>query len=91
MEARVGGTTAVGQYSPQGDSLYGCADMAGNVWEWTASWYDDTQARRVVRGGSWNHDRNFARAAARNLYLGPGGRGDLLGCRLVRRPPSQAL
>jgi formylglycine-generating enzyme required for sulfatase activity len=36
----VGDTTPVGRYSPQGDSPYSVADMAGNVWEWTSSKYD---------------------------------------------------
>lgn len=34
----VGHTTPVNAY-PEGQSAYGCYDMLGNVWEWTASWF----------------------------------------------------
>jgi formylglycine-generating enzyme required for sulfatase activity len=67
-EAGIRGTTPVGKYSPQGDSPYGCADMAGNVWEWTDSWYDDSRRGRVLRGGSWFYDLRFARVSIRLNY-----------------------
>jgi formylglycine-generating enzyme required for sulfatase activity len=38
----VGDTTVVGFYSPQGDSPYGCADMAGNVMEWIKDWFSES-------------------------------------------------
>ncbi len=61
-ESGIGTTTPVGQHSPQGDSPYGCADMAGNVLEWTAS-IDGKY--RILRGGAFNHGRELARSSFR--------------------------
>jgi hypothetical protein len=74
-ESRLNRTTAVGMF-PGGASLQGILDLAGNVWEWCVNKYDSPQdttpggdAVRVVRGGSWNVDRVYARASCR--YDGP--------------------
>jgi len=52
MNEDASGTAAVGSF-PSGASPYGIMDMAGNVWQWCADWYDDKQDTRVLRGGSW--------------------------------------
>ncbi len=81
-ERAVALTTAVGSYSPVGDSPYGCADMAGNVWEWVNDWYDeeyyarspssnpagpDGGKYRVWRGGSFLYNPpGYVRTANRS-------------------------
>ncbi len=62
-ESGIEETTPVTKYS-QGRSPYGCYDMAGNVWEWTDSWYDDKYSK-VLRGGSWLDFHEDARCADR--------------------------
>ncbi|MDY6853135.1 MAG: SUMF1/EgtB/PvdO family nonheme iron enzyme [Thermodesulfobacteriota bacterium] len=51
-ESGIGRTTRVTRY-PNGTSPDGCYDMAGNVWEWTSSYYTEEGAGRVFRGGGW--------------------------------------
>ena len=79
-----GGTAASGQY--QGcESDYGVADMIGNVWEWTDGWFDTTRSWRVVRGGSWFNNVNFARADGRyGSHLTADFAVDLVGFRCCR-------
>ena len=64
-------------------SVYGMGDAAGNVWDWTDSWFDPRQDLRVVRGGSWNTPPANVRCAYR--YGGrPSSRNTLDGFRCAR-------
>ena len=64
---------------------YGVYDMIGNAWEWTASWYSRSDRWRIVRGGSFFHNVNLARADARyGRFLDPYYRLDLVGFRCCR-------
>ena len=54
-EAGLGVTSPVGLFPRSRSKPYGLEDMAGNVWEWCADFYDreESEGLRVVRGGSW--------------------------------------
>lgn len=85
------GTCPVGSH-PAGATPSGLRDLAGNVWEWTATrdvLFADSRGRggtpaRIARGGGWA-DRDPGRLAAlRRVKDAPGDRAADLGFRCAR-------
>jgi len=86
---------------PEGASWVGAMHLSGNVWEWTLSAYqpypylaDDGRnitegnAQRVLRGGSWYYNQDYARAAYRGSN-NPNNRANNSGFRVFAVcPPS---
>lgn len=63
---RLGAPLPVGAI-PQNVSPYGCYDMAGNIWEWTSSLYNDAVPHfHVVKGGSWGYSHWHAACNCRS-------------------------
>jgi formylglycine-generating enzyme required for sulfatase activity len=79
----LGDTDRVGR-RPAGRSPTGALDMAGNVWEWVADWYDasyyrqspprdpkgpDSGTLRVIRGGCWESGADSLRVSCRKATV----------------------
>ena len=92
--------TSIGSFE-KGKSPYGVHDMAGNVSEWVADWYEPqyysaspplnpqgpaSGLYKVYRGGSWNHASLTVRATVRN-WSDPADRPSDLGFRCAQDTP----
>ena len=93
--SNLGKTTDVGSY-PSGASPYGALDMAGNVWQWVADWYDPNYYQnspqnnptgpssgkyRSLHGGSWDDNNVYYSFSAYRYFYNPSYLSDYFGFR----------
>ena len=81
-------TAPVGSF-PAGASKHGVLDLAGNVWEWTATLYttydgSHAEPKRVLRGGSWGGGDARTERTTNRFRLDPSSRAQFLGFRCAK-------
>ncbi len=75
-------TSPVGKFNANSAGLF---DMGGNVWQWTADYFNESKERRVLRGGSWyNGGMRQSLLASCRYHAKPDESNDTYGFRLVR-------
>jgi formylglycine-generating enzyme required for sulfatase activity len=79
VESGINGTSDVGMF-PEGDSPSGCADLAGNVWEFVEDVGRVDPRYCVLRGGSFKNNEHQVKS-----YL------QLVGVQIDHRPPDFGL
>ncbi len=82
-------TTPVHQYTDMGTSPFGVTDLAGNVWEWCLSVYENATYKNdniryhALRGGSWFDSLNYDFRSDFRNGNNPLSRFDFVGFRLT--------